>query len=56
MADKEKGLAERAREWFSSTEGQESLKKAIERAKENSEKFKRCRQISWEILNTPFTI
>ncbi|MCU0288477.1 MAG: hypothetical protein MUF15_19040 [Acidobacteria bacterium] len=56
MTDKEKLLAEKARKWYSSKEGRESLRKSIEKALENSEKFKMRRHIRPEILNKSITI
>lgn len=56
MVDTEKRLAEKAKKWFSSKEGQDSLKKSIEKALENNEKFRKHRHISPEILRKPITI
>jgi hypothetical protein len=56
MAEREKDTAEKAREWFTSKEGMESLRRSVERAMKNTEEFKKCRQISPEILRRPFTI
>jgi hypothetical protein len=51
-----KKIARRAREWVASSKGQKSIKKAIEVAKENSDTFKRCRQIDPKLLKETFTI
>jgi hypothetical protein len=56
MADKKKDVGEKAREWFTSKEGKESLKKSVEKAIANIERFKRSRQINPELLRKPFTI
>jgi len=56
MTEKEKRFAEKAKAWYSSKEGQESLKKAVEKAMENNKKFKMRRQIDPETLRRPFTI
>jgi hypothetical protein len=56
MTDKEKRLSEKAKKWFSSKEGAESLNKSVEKAVENNRKFKMRRQISPEILKKPITI
>jgi len=56
MAEKEKNLSQKAREWCAGKEGAESLRKSIEKAIKDNEKFKMCRQISPEILRRPFTI
>jgi hypothetical protein len=56
MINPEKDLAERARKWFSSQEGKESLKKAVDRAVHNAEIIKKRRQLTPEILKKQFTI
>ncbi|HLP59942.1 MAG TPA: hypothetical protein VK186_13965 [Candidatus Deferrimicrobium sp.] len=56
MTDKEKDLAEKAKKWYSSNEGRESLRKSVEKALEISKEFKKRRYISPDILNKPITI
>jgi hypothetical protein len=56
MINTEKNLAERAKKWFSSQEGKESLKKAVDRALQNAEIIKKRRQLTPEILKKQFTI
>lgn len=56
MTDNEKRLAEKAKKWYSSKEGAESLKKSVEKALENNKKLKMRRYISQEILKNPITI
>jgi hypothetical protein len=56
MTDKEKRYAEKAKAWYSSKKGQDSLKKSVEKASENNRKHKMRRQIDPEVLRKPFTI
>ncbi len=56
MTDKEKRLAKKAKEWYSSKEGRESLKKSVEKALESSKRYKMRRHIKPEILSKPITI
>jgi hypothetical protein len=56
MTDKEKQYAEKVKAWYSSKEGQDSLKKSVEKALENNRKYKMRRQIDPEVLRKPFTI
>lgn len=56
MTEKEKQLDDKAKAWFGSKEGAESLKKSLTKAMENSKRFKMCRQIRPEVLRRPFTI
>lgn len=56
MTDKEKDLAEKAKQWYSSKDGQESLKKSVEKALENSKRYKMRRNIRPEILSKQITI
>jgi len=56
MTDNEKRLFEKAKKWFGSKEGAESLTKSVEKALENNKKLKMRRHISQEILKKPITI
>ncbi|HLP59012.1 MAG TPA: hypothetical protein VK186_09285 [Candidatus Deferrimicrobium sp.] len=56
MNKKNKEIVNNAREWLSSSKGQESLKKSLQDALENSKKFNLSRQIDPNILKETFTI
>ena len=56
MTENEKRLSEKAKKWFGSKEGADSLKKSIEKALENNRKLRTRRHISQEVLKNPITI
>jgi hypothetical protein len=51
-----KKLAEKARKWIASSEGQDSIRESIREAKESSRKFKESRQLDPKILKEAFNI
>lgn len=56
MDDVSKEAIEKAKDWLNTKEGQESLKKSLQEAAENSRKFTEARYIDPKILREPFTI
>jgi len=51
-----KDIAEKAKKYISLPEGQATLKKILERARESREKFAKANQITFVQLHTPTTI
>ena len=56
MNECSKDLAEKARKWVASPEGQESIREAITEAKKSSRKFNESRQLDPKILKEVFNI
>ncbi|MBU6388414.1 hypothetical protein KGQ72_00825 [Patescibacteria group bacterium] len=49
-------LAQRAREWLQTPEGQQAMEEAGRRVQETCEQLEKCRRINRKDLYEPFTI